>query len=63
MAKRCASHSVEEINANKCKPDAKEHHKSNIFSSPCQRQSELLPSLGARRPLTFQILIFFSKTT
>ena len=34
-----------------------------IFSSPCQRQCELLPSLGVRRPLTFHILIFSSKTT
>jgi hypothetical protein len=33
-----------------------------IFSSPCQRQCELLPSLGARRPLTFHILIFSSET-
>jgi hypothetical protein len=31
-----------------------------IFSSPCQRQCELLPSLGVRRPLTFHILIFSS---
>ena len=29
-----------------------------LFSSPCQRQCELLPSLGVRRPLTFHILIF-----
>jgi hypothetical protein len=28
-----------------------------VFSSPCQRQCELLPSLGVRRPLTFHILI------
>ena len=33
-----------------------------IFSSPCQRQSELLPSFGIRRPLTFHILIFSSET-
>ena len=33
-----------------------------FFSSPCQRQSELLPSLGVRRPLTFHILIFSSET-
>jgi hypothetical protein len=33
-----------------------------FFSSPCQRQSELLPSLGIRRPLTFHILIFSSET-
>ena len=33
-----------------------------FFSSPCQRQGELLPSLGIRRPLTFQILIFSSET-
>jgi hypothetical protein len=29
---------------------------STIFSSPSQRQCELLPS-GVRRPLTFHILI------
>ena len=34
-----------------------------IFSSPCQRQCELLPSLGVRRPLTFRILIFSSETS
>ena len=34
-----------------------------LFSSPCQRQSELLPSLGVRRPLTFHILIFSSETS
>ena len=33
-----------------------------FFSSPCQRQSELLPSVGIRRPLTFHILIFSSET-
>jgi len=33
-----------------------------IFSSPCQRQYELLPSLGVRHPLTFRILIFSSET-
>ena len=33
-----------------------------IFGSPCQRQSELLSSLGVRRPLTFHILIFSSET-
>ena len=40
-----------------------------IFSSPCQRQYEILLSLGVRRllfvvccPLTFHILIFSSKT-
>ena len=32
--------------------------KKNIFSSPCQRQCELLPSLCVCRPLTFHILIF-----
>jgi hypothetical protein len=32
------------------------------ISSPCQRQRELLPSLGIRRPLTFHILIFSSET-
>ena len=35
---------------------------SPVFSSPCQRQCELLPSLGVRRPLTFHILIFSSET-
>ena len=41
----------------------------SIFSSPCQRQRELLPSLGVRRPssvvcrrLTVHILIFSSET-
>jgi hypothetical protein len=33
-----------------------------IFSSLCQRQCELLSSLGIRRPLTFHILIFSSET-
>jgi hypothetical protein len=33
-----------------------------LFSSPCQKQCELLPSLGIRRPLTFHILIFSSET-
>ena len=36
-------------------------HNKQIFSSPCQRQGELLPSLGIRRPLTFHILIFFTE--
>ena len=34
----------------------------HIFSSPCQRQCELLPSLGIRRPLTFHILNFSSES-
>jgi hypothetical protein len=34
-----------------------------FFSSLCQRQSEIFPSLGGRRPLTFHILIFSSKAT
>ena len=34
----------------------------DLISSPCQRQCELLPSLGVRRPLTFHILIFSSET-
>jgi hypothetical protein len=34
----------------------------SVFSSPCQRQCELLPSLRVRRPLTFRILIFSSET-
>jgi hypothetical protein len=38
-------------------------HFNILFSSSCQRQCELLPSLGVRRPLTFHILIFSSKTT
>ena len=33
-----------------------------FFSSPCQRQCELLPSLGVCRLLTFHILIFSSET-
>jgi hypothetical protein len=33
-----------------------------LFSSSCQRQCELLPSLGVRRPLTFHLLIFYSET-
>jgi hypothetical protein len=33
---------------------------ASSFSSPCQRQSELLPSLGVCRP--FHILIFSSET-
>ena len=33
-----------------------------VFSSPGQRQCELLPSLGVRHPLTFHILIFSSET-
>ena len=33
-----------------------------FFSSPCQRQSELFPSLGSRRPLTLHILsLLFNK--
>jgi hypothetical protein len=35
---------------------------SIFFNSSCQRQCELLPSLGVRRPLTFYILIFSSET-
>jgi hypothetical protein len=36
---------------------------SKIYRGPpCQRQCELLPSLGIRRPLTFHILIFSSET-
>jgi hypothetical protein len=34
-----------------------------IFTSPCQRERELLPSLGIRRPLPFHILIFSSETS
>ena len=33
-----------------------------FLSSPCQRQYELLPSLGVRRPITFHISIFSSET-
>ena len=48
-----------------------EYYTSNlIFSLPCQRQCELLPSLGIRRPssvvcrpLTFHILIYSSETS
>jgi hypothetical protein len=35
---------------------------SKIFSSPCQRQREFLPSFGVSRPLTSHILIFNSET-
>ena len=38
-------------------------YKFNFFSSPCQNQCELLPSLGICRPLTFHILIFSSETS
>ena len=38
------------------------HDPIGIFSSSCQMQCELLPSLGIRRPLTFHILIFSSET-
>ena len=34
-----------------------------ITTSPCQRQCELLHSLGVRCPLTFHILIFSSETS
>jgi hypothetical protein len=34
-----------------------------FISSPCQRQCELLPSLGICRPLTFHILIFSYETS
>ena len=33
-----------------------------FLSSPCQRQGELSPSLGVRRPLTLHIVIFSSET-
>ena len=33
-----------------------------FLSSPCQRQCELLPSLGVRHPLTRHILVFSSET-
>ena len=32
-------------------------HFNILFSKPCQRQYELLPSLGVRHPFTFYILI------
>jgi hypothetical protein len=39
------------------------HHRLfSVFSSPCQRQCGLLPSLGIRYPLTFHILIISSET-
>ena len=37
-------------------------HFDILYSSPCQMQCELLPSLGVHRLLTFHLLIF-SKTT
>ena len=38
--------------------------RDDFFSSPCQRQRELLPSLGVRRlsSVNFHILIFSSET-
>ena len=36
-------------------------HFNILFSKPCQRQYELLSSLGVRRPFTFHILIFSSE--
>jgi hypothetical protein len=37
-------------------------HFNIVFSKPCQRQYELLPSLGVRRlSFTFHILIFSSE--
>ena len=46
------------------RPTLPEHLSSPpVFNSPCQRQSELLPSLGIRRSLTFCILIFSSETS
>ena len=36
-------------------------HFNFLFSKPCQRQYELLPSFGVRRPFTFHILIFSSE--
>jgi hypothetical protein len=36
-------------------------YKSPLVGSPCQRQCELLPSLGVCRPLAFHILIFSSE--
>ena len=46
-----------------------EERNLSLFSSPCQRQCELLPSLGVHHPssvvrclLTFHILIFSSET-
>jgi hypothetical protein len=38
------------------------NQKNIPFNSPCQRQCELLPSLGVCHPLTFHILIFSSET-
>jgi hypothetical protein len=43
-------------------PSIDASYQSVFFSSPCQRQFELLPSLGIRRLLTFHILIFSSET-
>ena len=36
-------------------------HFNILFSKPCQRQYELLPSLGVCHPFTFHILIFSSE--
>jgi hypothetical protein len=32
-----------------------------LFSSPCQRQGELLPSLVVHRPLTFRIWFIWQR--
>jgi hypothetical protein len=62
----CQSHyKIEENETNRNPQDFTSISMENfnfIFSSPCQRQCELLPSLGVRRPLTFHILIFSSET-
>ena len=39
------------------------YHFNFFFRSPCQRQCEVLPSLGIHRPLTLHMLIYSSKTT
>ena len=41
----------------------RENFQVSLFSSPCQRQCELLPSLVVCRPLTFHILIISSETS
>ena len=43
-------------------PSSPDLKRDSFFSSPCQSQCELLPSLGVRRPITFKILILSSET-
>jgi hypothetical protein len=42
--------------------DGSGQNEQSLERTSCQRQCELLPSLGVRRPLTFHILIFSTET-